>query len=670
MSVVTRISAAILLSAAIAASGLEAARGQESPPPRACSFLDATLIPQMVMGVRRVDDEDVEVLELLESPAFDANVSGEAKLFRPYFVRERRDVAKGQTWFRIQADYASAEPLGWVRGADVESLRSRYAYSFAKDERQRMADLHDVSKESYDRLIGQLKGQADAAAETVVVRELEQGHTWTPVSIDDIVPFIELRVPEDAVDPKYPDTTPTFRFGISVENRLVHMGAICGGPIDVPRLKTLQERIKSEAGLEMLFVIDETESMRPFFDGVAKFIESAGTAAASRPDAEQIEVPVSIGVAYYTDGPEGKRVSVEKLRRIDDKAKATEIATTVKDHEDKLPEGRYANAPERMLEGLRNGVQQAGFSAGSNAFVAVIGDTGHEPDPPEDKEKLLDQVAGLIKEKNLHVFLAHVGNRNKQAEILFQKDADELRTRAVALGVPADRVVYQAAEKDDLAGALRKAQKAAEELRRRTQRQIERMEARTPFTEPGPKLLAKLEKKPLTRERFDDQHLQYYVPSRGWLFHPQQAGGSDGPRPQFRELFFVAAPERQALKALFSELRIRISEGRPIEADVVIEVFASALAKSAGCPELSGRVLERWNAIPAAQRSLGVFLEDAFGLRMKSALPYPVGGYEKALAADEIRSLQERIGRLLTAFGDSAGAEKPPFWFEASSLTP
>jgi hypothetical protein len=322
-----------------------------------------------------------------------------------------------------------------------------------------------------------------------------------------------------------------------------------------------------------------------------------------------------------------------------------------------------------MLEGLRDGIQKAGFSPGSNAFVAVVGDTGHEPEPAEEKEKLLREVAAMIKEKNLHVFFAHVGNRSRLAEKLFEQDAEKLRAGAAALGVPADRVVYQAAEKDDLADALRLAQQAAEETRRRTQRQIDRMESRTPYTEPGPKLLARLEEKSISRKRFEDEHLQYYIPARGWLFHPQATGGEAGVPPQFRELFFVAPPERVALEALFSELRARVANVRPIEADAMTKVLASTLAGAAGSPDLETLVLRRWQAIPKPQRSLGVFLEDAFGLRIKSALPYPVDEYTQNLAKDEISTLQDRIDRLLAAFRSGDGTADP-FWFEASTLSP
>lgn len=629
---------------------------------RQCQFIDGTLVPWLVMGVRRVNDGAIDALAVRAESDPDGPTVGEAKLFRPYYVVDRRMDPQKEAWLLIQDGYTARKPLGWVAARHVEPFRSRYAYAFPAARRDHPADLHDTSKDGYERLLAQMKGQK-GAEELVVVRERrsEDLAAWNPVTLEDRVPFIELRLPADAIEREYPDTTPTHRFGIPVENRLVHMGAICGGPVDLEKLAALRKENQAQAGLEMVFVVDETESMRPFFTGVADFIESAGKAAAGQGEA------VKLAVSYYTDGPPGERVTPAPLEAVKGEPAALKLAGDVRAHPDKLPPGDYANPPERMLEGLRDSIVQAGFTPGSDAFVAVVGDTGHEPAEVNEKRKLVAEIAGLVKKHGLHVFFAHVGRRSSDAEVLFKKDAQEVMKAVVAAGVPPGRVVYQPADANTLAEAIGRAQERAASIRRERRRQMERIASRTPYTEPGPKLLKQLESAGISRSKFDDLNLQYYIPSRGWLFHPiSPVGGEQA--PQYRELFFLAPPEREAVQELFTSLQGRLSKGEPIDHEAAVSTLANRLASAAGNPDLAAKVTAAWNGIPAKQRSLGVFLEDVFGLRLKAALPYPPEDYtDQPATAEEIRSLDERIGRLGRAIAEG-GAKA--VWFDASDLIP
>ena len=103
--------------------------------------------------------------------------------------------------------------------------------------------------------------------------------------------------------------------------------------------------------------------------------------------------------------------------------------------------------------------------------------------------------------------------------------------------------------------------------------------------------------------------------------------------------------------------------------DAVIATFAAELAGAAGNPVLEATVLAAWEKIPDRQRSVGIFLEDVFGLRMKAALPFPPIDYtkERPAAEEEIARMLERIGRLGEAFKDEGEAA---FWFDASTLVP
>jgi hypothetical protein len=320
-----------------------------------------------------------------------------------------------------------------------------------------------------------------------------------------------------------------------------------------------------------------------------------------------------------------------------------------------------------MLEGLRDALKNAKFLRGGTPFVAVVGDTGHEPTDP-GKQKLVAEVADLIKQHGVRTYFMHVGQRQKPDEMLFQKDFAAVQGAAMKLGVPEDHIVYEPAEANTLQAVLEKSRNEVEDERRRLQRQITRMESRTPYTEPGPKLLKALESRGIDRDKFEDRALQYFVPSQGWLFHPGSQDTSSA-KPQFRELFLLAQPERMAVKRLFDDVRERLSSREQIDGDAVIAKFAAALAGAAGNPALEATVLAAWKKIPDRQRSVGVFLEDVFGLRVKAALPFPPIAYakERPAAEDEIARMLERIGRLGEAFKDEGDAA---FWFDASTLVP
>ena len=693
--------------ASVVSAGLPAAE-TVSPAvaePQRCEWIEGTLVPQGVIGVRRLGDavdgdEAVDFLDVYSEPTGGVRV-GRAKLFRPYFVT-RGGAGAGRV--RIQEGYHDP-PIGWVDRDRLEFLESRYAYVFAQPDQPGKAELHDTSKEAYERHLAQLKNEYDAkTAESVILRQRPKAEPWLPVTRQDPVPFIELLGQSLATardEPDYPDTTPTFQFGFPAENRLLHMGAICGGPVDVESLADLKEKVKEQAGLEMLFVIDETSSMRPYFEGVAAFIEDAGTVV-GRPQGLAAQL-VRVGVTYYSDGPresEWFRWSTALGQNqpglvLMGKGDAAELARDVQTNEDKLPPGDFSDAPERSLEALRRAIETAGFLKGASKYVAIIGDTGYEADPEgaanlaqidaqrqQDrqrvngvgKQKLIEVIAEAIEQKDLTIFFVHVGNRTTTAQKLFKDDADAVRA---ALGEKAKgRVSYITAEEKTLAEELGKARDKAEALRRQRERDIARMESRNQATEPGPKLIDRLAPQKMTFEQYESSHLQYFVPARGWLYHPADSQSDVERVPQFAELLFLAPAERRALISLLKHCRERLAKNLAVDGSKAVAVFAESLAAETGDPKVVEAVLAQWQAIPESQQRIGVFLEDKLGVRIKATLPFPPDGYredEAAEASENPHATHEfwrallRVEKLLDAL---KAADDKAFWFNAASLVP
>ena len=635
-------------------------------PPSACMFVGDSLVPQLAMGVRQLDGDDIDELRIHDAPGGKVLATA-LPLFRPYFVAETRTDSAKEEWHLLQDGYTAESPLGWARSTHVHLFQSRYAYTFARHGREHRADLHDDSKESYERLLAQAGGSIGGGEETVVIKEREGAESWNPVAIDAVVPFVELRIPREKRDRKHPDTTPTFQFGIPLENRLVHMGAVCGGPVDRALVEKRRQMAAEEKGLEMVFVIDDTVSMAPFNQIVARFIRDAGEVAKERPTA------VRIAVCSYRDGPADaqdpseRRVTLGEFREVKESADVQSLANDVEKLGHFLPAGQFANPPERMLEGLRDTLANLGFERGATLFVTVLGDTGHEPGD-KTKKTLVADIARKIEDTGASVFFVHVGRRRTPDEMLFKEDSAAVAEAVKRLGGNEGLVKYQEAGTNNLKETLQAASDATELRRTQLRRVIERMESRTPYTAPGPKLLKAMATRGLDRKVYDERYLQYFVPSRGWLFHPTSKDAATA-LPQLRELFLLAAPEQEPVNRMFHGLRDRFARGEQINGTAVLTAFANDLEAASKHPRVGERVRAAWNRLPAESRSVGVFLEDVFGLRVKAALPFPPVAYEKdqPATAGEIGRITERIDGLSRAFKSRADEA---FWFDASSLVP
>ena len=666
----------------------------EDPAPSAvgkdlrCEWIEGTLIPQVVIGVRRLGDaveydEAVDFLDVFSSPTGGKRI-GRAKLFQPFYVSTG---GNGSERVRIQEDYY-AKPLGWVDRERLEFLESRYAYVFAEQVELGNAELHDLSKEAYERHLAQLKASDDAkTGETVVLRQRPGAASWLPVTRDDPVPFIErLEQSKETArnEPDYPDTTPTFRYRFPSENRLLHMGAICGGPVDAEELKTLQEKVEEQAGIEMLFLIDETSSMEPYFKGVADFFRGVGNVAIG--EQEVPEKNVRAGVVFYSDGPLQKEKEwfrwSEALGRnkkglqVIEKRGAQKLANEIQDNEDKLPLNDFADAPEKSLEALDLALRQTAFTPGASKYVAVIGDTGYEEKKGgPNKAKLISDVARKIAGQDLTVFFVHVGPRKTDAQDLFRQDAE-----AVKLALPIevrDRINYITAEQSTLAQKLKNASEEAESLRRRRERDIMRMEARNQATEPGPKLMGRLRPQGMTLEQYESSYLQYFVPVRGWLFNPLDTAAEAV--PQFEEVVFLSPVERKAIIKSLDYCRKQLAKKEPVDASLAVNAFVDVLSQDAGVAQQD--VLSLWEAIPEEQRDGGVFIEYLLGLRVKATFPFPPDGGDAAPetvndgTAHKTRKFWQDLFRVEQFEGQlqrmrREDPEGKQFWYQSSELIP
>jgi hypothetical protein len=660
----TRLIRTSFLVCVVAPAGMVAAGGRSahaqggsptvSAPSKAAqtTFVPETLIPRLAMGVRRGVKESREVAELRDRPG--GAIVGRVPLFSAMFVRgdQRLD---SQDWVLLASGYAGddAGPRGWVPRSDIEVFSTRYGYVL--HDTGSATEFFPTPAAAYAIVPGIGPKGAATPSQSASVLGRPDAAGWQPLRRTDPMPFMELEF-----DPQsgYPSTTPST--ATPYDGRLVRVGVICGGPVDEVELARLKKEADRKPAIEMLFVVDETLSMGPFFPGVSDFIRAVGQAAGNG------RQPL-IAVSYYTDGPPGKRATCEPLRAATPQV-VTALADSVKQHKQKIPPGNFINPPERMLEGMRDAIKLAGFTKGNTSIVVVIGDTGHEPTDP-DKNNLLDEVAGLVADRGLMVFFVHVGLANNQmnpAQQLFKDDMRALQKRvAKSDKALADRVIYTTANAGNLTAELEASRRKADQLAEQAQLMAGRITSRNTNTMPGPALVATMTQDGVTLAQFNDAHQQIYVPSYAWMASPRAAGGDGGSRARLSRYFCLAAEEQQALVVLLESVSRDVEAGVAVDHDKAVNAFAKSLGTSTNDVGGVQAVQSAWKN-RGQNRTVGLFLDEFVGLNLGAEVLFS----RNALGATQESADAKKAIQALTKMVLDASRDKDRFWFEAASLAP
>jgi len=144
------------------------------------------------------------------------------------------------------------------------------------------------------------------------------------------------------------------------------------------RLAIIQQRLET---LELMFVIDDTESMVDLFPHAARAVEQIVDSLRELPMRPQLRV----GVTFYNDKTSTHFVPVEvtplqppdQLPRLIDKIRTHQVSAG-------------GDPREMVFDGIKQAIDQAGFSSDRLKMLIVIGDDGDksdENDPQHPQEK-------------------------------------------------------------------------------------------------------------------------------------------------------------------------------------------------------------------------------------------------------------------------------------------
>ena len=634
-----------------------------SPLALECLFMEGTVVPRMAMGVRRPGAEErlrkLDYLELRNSPSLTETVVARQPLFMPLYVYAQVGDGLGNGWFLLANDYAQAKDprpgqtpvVGWASGEQLELLKSRYGYSFTNLERKHPVDLYASAEDAYDALAAQTSKAADRNLAKVLITERKGATSWDPRKITEAPPFLELAPAEDQ---KLPDTPETFPLG--PENRLLHIGAVCGGPVNpkvLERKRTQQQEQGEESHFEMLFVVDDTLSMQPYFKPVADFIAGLkGTES----------VGAAMRVVWYRDFWGKGKPLLENLGPLEKLTaeKAAEVAAEVAGHKEVAPIGEGDQPEELMLDGIIAGIKAAKFSPGSSRLVLVIGDTGDRR-RDADLDKLVDEVAGLVAQTGVRLVFIRVG----QGDRSYQKSFAEQAQRIADKCEPGSVVLPGNVGINDPSQLNQRIREAGAEQQRRQAalaREIDALERRNQYAVPGPGMEQRIVEDGGTPAAFASSNQQYYVPAAGWMFHPLQ---SDVKKPQLRELLFLAPVEVDVMEAMFMALVKDLERSDKLNGDAAVKFIAELIAKRSTHTKAKEAIEAAWREMPEQDRTLGAFLRDRMGMRVRNPVLFVSGPIKAPKVKQEVSAiLQERSKRLTNARGPGV------LWYDSLKVLP
>lgn len=296
-----------------------------------------------------------------------------------------------------------------------------------------------------------------------------------------------------------------------------------------------------------------------------------------------------------------------------------------------------------MLDGIIAGIKAAKFTPGSSRLVLVIGDTGDRRRDAE-LDKLVDEIADLVAQTGVRLVFIRVGDGTRAYQKSFaeqaQRIADKCEPGSVVL--PGNVGIN---DPGDLNKRIKEA--GAEQQRRQAAlaREIEALERRNQYAVPGPGMEQRIVEDGGTPAAFASSNQQYYVPATGWMFHPLQP---DVKRPQLRELIFLAPVEADVMEAMFMALVKDLERSDRLNGDAAVKFVADLVAKRSTHKKAKEAIETAWREMPEQDRTLGAFLRDRMGMRVRNPVLFVSGPIKAPKVKKEVSAILQARSKNLT----------------------
>ncbi|MCY2989654.1 MAG: VWA domain-containing protein [Planctomycetota bacterium] len=248
-------------------------------------------------------------------------------------------------------------------------------------------------------------------------------------------------------------------------NRLVKVGAVgdfvvSGKPAESQeRYGTLMRQLARAQELighiDLLFVVDDTDSMRSYFKTVAATIQEIVALARKATTAEGKPGNVRVSVCYYNDIDPLNRdrktspVNIQPFRAIDD----AKFAALIKEVEGHRYRGGGPDIEEMVFTGIVQAIANAGVEPSSRKILIVIGDEGDKSAhlPAAERRKAVESVQRkLVSEASGAYEFYAIQMKHANTGPLFAEQMNDLATFVRDSRKDQAAAVVTAATSDDL----------------------------------------------------------------------------------------------------------------------------------------------------------------------------------------------------------------------------
>ncbi|MCS7237880.1 MAG: VWA domain-containing protein [Thermoguttaceae bacterium] len=306
--------------------------------------------------------------------------------------------------------------LGWFPRWAVEIWYTREALQWNQSENRplrpgRIYLTPDDALKAHPSQVG--PGQPESQVAPKAPSPLRDGDGGTGVK-PEVRPLLEERFVDNKPVPLRPDSPrfpillwpeeERYRYKFPSGWRLVKVGAE-GGFVDeegnpvasAERIKELREELRnveeSIKRLEILLVVDDTESMRPWFQVAAQALEKV-VSALTQQSPSAADRQVALAITFYSDfDPDDPGFPPVRTQSLS--ANPVEIASRL-DQLRRHSVSRGGDAREMVFEGIIRGIRAAGFLPLSTKVVIVVGDDADKSDENDPSHLAERQVVEAL----------------------------------------------------------------------------------------------------------------------------------------------------------------------------------------------------------------------------------------------------------------------------------
>lgn len=367
------------------------------------------------------DDVKIEGAELHNGPGGKGfEKVGEIGLFSFYFIFKKyeapdgsRSLLLGESPIVQNVTQPGGTLVGWVDARRVVEWPTRQAVQFDKSTLSKRvgpgedegAKLFASSYEVVSYLQGEFAAEGESLQPVAVedARVTHWQHNWPRF------PLLETKENREV-----PNAGPLFRVGF-IGDQIYVSGKTGASREEVAENQERVEKLRSDLkGIDLLFVIDSTGSMRRYFG-------TAADAVVKIADQVKKEFPIGVdggpdirfSVVFYRDyvdeDGEPSPADTYLTKRLPFTGNQAAVARFLEDEEEMLCDGCGGDEPEAVFYGLEYAINTAAKEVSDNVglrAVVLMGDKGNHARDPRGLD--VDDVAQAIQDQRYDFFCFHV----------------------------------------------------------------------------------------------------------------------------------------------------------------------------------------------------------------------------------------------------------------------